>query len=467
MLQFKLIILIDAIDSNEKKMFLQWLNSDFSASYKEIISLTSYLLKYLDKKEKYFTKEKVFTQLYGKETYNDTRLRKVFSDTYLQLRRFLAYQQYVVKQGIWEEYFFIETLKEKGLYSLATQQLKHFKQKLDNYPYLDTLALYQQFIYEQQKQILLHYKQRDKESNIQAVADAFDSYYIVEKLRILQNVRSHQNVYETTYTTYLEPEILHLASIPPFAATPLVQLYQLGYVCILHFNLEDYEAFKPLFYQHIHQFNAHQLRDFYMMMINFCIKKINEGQKHYYEEGLNWYIQAFDSKAILEYGFLSRFTYRNVIAICLALAKYAQAKQIIENWKNYLEPEYQESLYTFNLCKYHYQLKDYKKAIKILLTNDYDDKLLNLSAKVLLLKIYYEAKDFRSLDTTIESCKVYLKRQKVVGYHRKNYTNFLDILKKLATNMSKKEGQEILKPIVENTNPLTEKQWLLQQIAAL
>jgi len=98
---------------------------------------------------------------------------------------------------------------------------------------------------------------------------------------------------------------------------------------------------------------------------------------------------GIESGAFLEKGFLSRFTYKNIVTAGVRLKEYKWTEQFIEQYKPLLEDKYRESSYSYNKAVLEYDKKNYSNAISLLQKADYDDVLLNLAAKNILLKIYY------------------------------------------------------------------------------
>ena len=86
----------------------------------------------------------------------------------------------------------------------------------------------------------------------------------------------------------------------------------------------------------------------------------------------------------------------------------------------------------------------------------------------MLLKIYHETDEFKVLESLLESMRAYLQRKKVLGYHKSNYKNIIHYTKKLLkVNPYSKAQKEKLKLEIEAAKPLTEKAWLLKQLAEL
>jgi len=96
---------------------------------------------------------------------------------------------------------------------------------------------------------------------------------------------------------------------------------------------------------------------------------------------------------------------------------------------------------------------------------EYDDVFFNLSAKMMLLKIYYEEKELTSLEALLDSFSRYLQRNSSLGYHKEVYQNILRLVRRLLKLLPGDQlGADDLKQSIENTQPLADRKWLLAQL---
>ncbi len=164
-------------------------------------------------------------------------------------------------------------------------------------------------------------------------------------------------------------------------------------------------------------------------------------------------------------GILSRWSYTNIVAIGLRLGELNWVKDFIEKYKIYLEIGFQESMYAYNLARFYFVKKEYKKAMSLLLQAELDDVLINVSGKVLLLKMYYELNEFDALESLLSSFKIYLRRNKVISYHKTHYMNIVNFtIELMKLNPYDKESRKRLREKIEGTKSLAEKEWLLEQV---
>jgi hypothetical protein len=116
------------------------------------------------------------------------------------------------------------------------------------------------------------------------------------------------------------------------------------------------------------------------------------------------------------------------------------------------------------MARLYFEQNDYDSAMPLLVQTDFDDILLNLNAKTLLVKMYYELLEFDTLENLLESMRTYLHR-KDVGYHEPLFKNMIKLTRKLVrVNPYDKNEKAKLKKEIENTNPLRERTWLLEQL---
>jgi len=98
-------------------------------------------------------------------------------------------------------------------------------------------------------------------------------------------------------------------------------------------------------------------------------------------------------------------------------------------------------------------------------SSTFSDLLLNLSAKTIAMKIYYELEAFDLLYSHLEAMKKFISRKELIAYHKKNYLNTIKFTKKLLElPISNRSIKEKLRIEIETTASIAEKRWLLSQL---
>lgn len=103
--------------------------------------------------------------------------------------------------------------------------------------------------------------------------------------------------------------------------------------------------------------------------------------------------------------------------------------------------------------------------MKLLATFDSNDHLMNLNAKLALLKIYYELKEYDALESLLESTRVYLNRKTILSYHKPSYKKIISIaFKMLSLKSYDKKARANLKKQIHGVKIINMRDWFLQQL---
>jgi len=89
--------------------------------------------------------------------------------------------------------------------------------------------------------------------------------------------------------------------------------------------------------------------------------------------------------------------------------------------------------------------------------------LQNLRAKVMLCKIYYELNEHNALENQLDSIQIYLRRKKVLGYHRDNFLRIVRYFRRLVgLNFADATGLERFRNDLAAESAATEQEWFLK-----
>ena len=143
------------------------------------------------------------------------------------------------------------------------------------------------------------------------------------------------------------------------------------------------------------------------------------------------YRLTLDAGYLFEYGVLSRFTYHNIVGAGLRCGEVAWVDDFIHRYKTMLEKQYRDSSFHFNLARLQYERKRFDSVLVLMQKANYSDPLLTLAAKTLLLKTYFELHEYDLLLSHLDAMRNYIRRKKVIGYHRTNYRNIIRYTERL------------------------------------
>lgn len=464
----KIIKILKKLSKDEFKLLDKFIISPIHNRHQDVIELFRYLKKHLNGREERLFKENIFQHLFPKKEFEAQKLHYINSYLLKVVEEFLAWQEWKADK-VSQQIYLIQSYNKHGLgqpVQKSFNQAVSLQQKL---PFRNANYFWQKY--------QLHFGQinyyrtlgRNVDFNLQEFSELLDTSFIAEKLKSSCAMISHQAVTKKDYDMGLLNAILDFVEQEKLLNEPAIATYYYAYKAL--FDTEEISFFyklKEQLLQHGAKFTTTELRDLYLLSINFCIKRWNKGDLSIMEEIFELYKEGLKVDVYLEHGVLSRWTYNNIIIAGLLRKKYEWVEQFINDYVQLLPEQYREGSYNFNLAKYCYEIGDYKKAMILLNQMEYDDLFHNMGAKIILAKIYYQHSEIDALDNLIKSVKAFIHRKKVLGYHKEVYLRIFGLLKKLANiNVYDKAALMELHTEISNTKQLPEKQWLLEQIQKL
>ncbi len=460
----RLVELIHTLDKKEIKEFRQFLASPFFNHREDVRQLYELILDH----DGNLSKEAAAKALFSDTSYDPQQVRFVMSWLQKRLEKYLVVQA-TLEDKVGAKNRLAQIFQERELprhYNIAARNVS---QKLEEQPLRNAAFHYREFLLAKGNYLQASKKQRTGDLPLQEVTDQHDAYYLIEKLRQACLIRSHQAVVKKDYDLGLLTCLL--ANLPDsfWQKWPAAEIY---YHCFCMLDVEDgrphFRQLKSLLQKNHAIFPPSELRDLYLFAINFSIRQFNGGDATFNREAFELYRKALTAELLTLDGYISRFAFPNIVALGLQLKEYDWVQRFIMQYRDQLEAQHREATFSFNLAKLEYERQHYDEAILLLQKADYKDVLLNLAAKTLLLKIYFQLDEYRLLDSHLAAMRRFVKRKKVIGYHQENYLNIVQTTQKLMElNHFDKTAVEAMHQQIQATDPLTEKKWLLEQLGDL
>ena len=462
----RLITLINTLSKKEIRDFRKFINSPYHNQRADVIQLFESLVTFIFNYQMIPDKPLLYQQVYPDTEFDDQQLRIIISYCFKHLECFLTHEAYFSNK-IKTQIKLSQVYRERNLPKHFQTSIKRAKELQHKLP--DRNADY----YNDNFQILLeqyHFTssyQRTRAQNLQEISDNIDIAYFTQKLRQTCFSLSHQAVYKTEYHFGMLEETIQYIETQQLLDIPAIAVYYYCYHALTQTGeINYYEKLKQVLFQYANHFPDSEIRDLFLMTINFCIKRLNEGNQRFGKEVLDLYKEGLRQEYLMNNGVLSRFTYQNIATMGLIHKDYDWVGDFIHSYKDRLEKRYRESTYYYNLARLEFARKNYETVLQVLQKADYKDLLLNLDAKTIALKTYYELQEISLLESHMDAMKKFIRRKKIIGYHKENYLNLIRYVKQLLElKRFDKKALLVLQQKIETTKAIAEKVWLLQQLS--
>lgn len=464
MYKSKLYKLYQTLDKKDLRKFRKWICSPMHNEH----VMVQQLFYFFETRKSYtvttLSKERAWKYLYLDEKYNDLRMRHLMSIAYDVLVSFVRYKlsenETFFQKKLFASYLFEQKLEKQAYKTLSSAANCLEKGKSSE------LYYFQQYELEVLKLEEVTQQNRVNDLNIIPIIDYARLFFMITTLRYAYTALGHQNLRNIEYEIPLLDSILGEIEEKEndYEMYPLLKIYYHGYLTLK--KPEDTRHFFALkAYIDNNKLNTKEQKATLLMCINYMLKKLNTGEIEYIKETFSLYQYGIDTNCLLEEGGLfSAFTYKNIVTLGLNLKEYDWTEAFIHNYSQYLPSKLRENYKHFNTAKLAFDKGDFAKAMDLLLQVEYDELLLNIDAKVILLKIYYQEDAYDALEALLDSFKVFLHRQKSLAYLKKNYVNLILFIRKLLMLSKDNQGLAKLKEEIETTEQLAERKWLLEQI---
>lgn len=428
MIDSKFIKALMSLNNEEKRACKRWINCDFVNKNEDISNLYKFVETRRTINKNTISKEKAHEYLYPNTPYNDLRIRHLIWQANEILEDFIVYRNLMYnkekKELVLAQFFSDRDLPKFSNQHIENGLLELEKTKIRNANY-----------YALQYQFYTQFHQTNSKNNrsvdlkFQEIVDTRSYYFILETLKYACITHSIQKIANIKIQNPILDSIINLIKIGDYDNVIPIKIY---YQIYLVTYFEDENAF-DLFLQEIIKNNAlfsmQDLKDLYLLAINFCVKKSNQNIEKYTVLTFEIYIYAIEKKFLLENNEISRFSFTNVVSLGIKLNELEKTSVFIKKYEGLLAIEYRKNTIDFNNAKLHFSKKEYEKALNILMTNEFKDAIWNLNAKFILLKIYFVTDNINAFKSQLKSFKLFITRKSNVGYHQEYFTNVVNSFK--------------------------------------
>jgi hypothetical protein len=454
------------LDSKDRKSLSQLVENKFFNKRKEVALLCNYLLKNLDRAEpRLFTAEQMFKAAFPGMPYNNLSLRHALSFLMDLLRRYLALTA-MEEDPAARHFLLCKGMRRRGMDDQLGKEYTRAMDTMSDLPERDALWHLNQYRFIQEELEAVSTRERSSRIDLRPLHDHLTAFYLAEMLRHACSAMTHQAISAQAYDNALLEQALSMALQGDWLGKyPPIALY--FHACnALRYPEQPghFDAWKITLEKHAALFSAAELRSIYLLGINFCIRRINQGEKHFVREAFDLYRSSLEKEVLTENGWLSGFTFKNIIRISTGLGEYDWTEHFFSRYKQLLHPREREAVFNYNQAFMFFHRQDYTRAMPLLQQLHLDDTLNALDARRMLLRSYFELGEWSALDSLLNSFNTFLRRQKDLGYHRDLYLNLVRFTRRLMEMPpGNKQAREKMRKEIEASKEVAEKYWLLEK----
>jgi hypothetical protein len=426
---------LNALQIPEQQSLLKWVDSPAFNRRPAVALLYRWLLEAVEK-PKNSTKEQLYKHLFGEPQHpdhlsakEDAALRHTASFLFEVVKQWLAWQDWSEDSFSVRLHLYRALRKRKHL-----QSFDKFIVGLKDSPgkgQRSTRHHLAQYQLQQEHWEFVHARKQGQVADLTALCNTFGAFVALSALRhgcaALDQFSAQVAVSSIDYL----PETLQVVGAGRYADVPAVQVYFYCFQLMSSHDALHFSALKGLLAKHSALFPPEEIRDVWLVAINFCIRKFNAGARDWMYEAFKMYRNGLEQGVLLDNHRMSKLSYQNILLLAIASGEITWARQFLEDYRSALAPGERYNAYLFNLALWHFRTNDYPAAQEILRQVEFRDLYYNLDARRMLVRMYYDQGEMSVLDALLHSFTNYLQRHRNIGYHRDLNFNFIRMVQRI------------------------------------
>lgn len=490
MIQSKAIDIIKSFNKKEISGFAKYLESPYLNSNKNLVKLFSGLKKYYPSFESSkLTKESVYKTVYPGKTYDDRKLRKLFSDLYKETERFMVLTAAEKNKFVYNK-LLLEELDSRKLDNLFIPKMEQYNAYLDD-TYYNTDNLHYDYFLEKHlaewKNVMFHLErglQQKITHNIYKRTEYIIFYFLSDFFLSFQDNLSNKSRFNTKIDVDLGNEFLKNLNIPAlfefilkhdFKGKNALNAYYLAFMAFSNFDDEKYYYdFKKYVIKHIGHFNEGTRRMVVINLINYCVRKkaLLKDNRVRMELNDNYsiYIKYRLYRLSGENYFRSDI-FLNIISNYFELGKISEAEEFLGRNIDVIQPSHRKNIKALCSSMIEFEKGNFGLSLREssrMKTNTY---MFKYRIKYLTLKNHYELKNYDIAKEALNSFRKYVNNDEnltdILRSKTNDFLNYYNLLWKYHEDRPKAEIiEETIGSLKENT-PIPDSNWLENKFVEL
>ncbi len=429
--------LLSGISKEEFENFGGFIRSPYFNKLPRLIKLYGYIEKNFAKiEEGHITRESISAFMYPEEKFKNGSIRKLLSDFWKLLERFVAQEEF--EKNEWDKNVYtLKGLRTRHYDDKFFQRLKEFKkehksstQEIDELYETNTKLISEEYEY--------WYNSKFEERNEinQDKSDALDYEFISKKLFLFQYMLSREYVNKDLkygYTFWKEIKDFFECNKKIIKnKNPILFQSYLGVTLVKNgFREKDIKAMKD--FLDGQNFYLRKTPKPYWDYINYCIVFTNNNNSKYWDDIFH-YLQLLEkNNLILENGVMPHYHFKIALEAALHNNEFTWLEKFINNYGNKIKHDYKKDMINLSYAKLSLARNEVSKSKEYAGKISFKDYLHYISSKKILLRIAYEEEDFNAIISIIDTVRKYFSsHNEIPEVYKTGTEEFIEYISRLS-----------------------------------
>jgi hypothetical protein len=399
---------MESMDEWEKKRFQAFLSQTSPPASSPARELWACLNQEETSAE--LTKEGVFAALWPGEPYHDQRMRDLMSQLYQQLKQFWVMEE-LQQNEPQARILLLRQLKKRRLRRNFQAEANALRRQLRSSKTLDRNHWQQRLLLAAEEDEFFGLKGvRKADPHLQEKMYALDRYYLIEKFQQACEMVNRQRIIQEQYEMPLLGELIRAFSDSPYREDPVLSLYR--QVLLTLQGEAPYQELEQQLPQVANLLAEEEARAIFKYAQNHCIRQSNAGEHEFLSKLFSLYQLELENGLLFRSGEMAHTDFKNVVTVSLRLKAFEWTESFIETYQEKVAEPYRANVYRFSLASLHYEKGEPSQALSQLQGLQFTDIRYQLSARTLLLKVFFDQEDSEAARYSIKAFQAFLKRNK-------------------------------------------------------
>jgi hypothetical protein len=489
MFKHKVFDLLKSLTSDEFDRFGDFINSPYFNKSKNLIMIYKHIAPYYpDFIDKNLSKINIYQKLFRSTNYKDSSIRNVLSKLVNAAQAFLVVEN-LKRDKLSQDNLLLEELNRRKLYELFTKNLKDTEAMVNEFKEVDFDYLLNRYKLERNKfnfsvqydKIISKHKVYPRIRKLSDAGIYLSIYYITEMIAENINIVVYNEKFnfeeKLPSTISLILDCINYIRIystikGSFECDFILEIYLALLAAFRNLDEENaYYTYKDLVNKYKGKLSHDEISFHYSIMLGCCILKgkltrnpvdKNTELMNLYHEILNK--EYYKNKKTM---YLPEDLFRDILFLRIRVKSLDLVKTLIYDFTDKIHFSQRENMYNFSNAFYHFELKNYGKALEHINMIKLEYFIYKYDIKNLLLKVYFELGYYEEALSLIHSYRELLRKDAFFTESRKiKNKNFIKYVRQLIVLKIDNKTKDIdyIKHDIEKSGKIAYKHWLLEKV---